>query len=485
VKTARPALAPTIAVLCAVAVVGFLVYRFVLTEAKPRPGLAGIRAGGELVVLTVESPTTAYEVDGRLIGFEVDLARAFAKSLDVKATFRFVPGLDGLLEAVAEGRGHIAAAGLTQTRAREAFGAFGPSYRDVTAAVVCRRGIAAPKSVAALADLTIAVPASSSYIDLLEQAKTEVPELTWKEVPSVATEGLFEAIEQGRYDCTIADSNIVAINHRYHPEMRRAFEIATEQRLAWLVAPASAATAEGDDGLLGALDTFFERARERGTLATLDERYYGHLRAFDYVEIARFVRRIESRLPDFVPLFQEAAAESGFPWMVLAAQSYQESRWDPRARSPTGVRGMMMLTRATARELGVENRLDPEASIRGGARYLKKTYERLPDGLTGEDRLWAALAAYNVGFGHLLDARILAERQGLDKNLWKDLREVLPLLARKQYYKTVPRGYARGGEPVAYVDRVREFHAILKNEWDGSAMLATADGAGDAATESR
>ena len=133
-----------------------------------------------------------------------------------------------------------------------------------------------------------------------------------------------------------------------------------------------------------------------------------------------------------------------------------------------------MLTLPTAREVGVENRLDPKASILGGARYLKKIHERLPEGLTGEDRLWAALAAYNVGFGHLLDARLLAERCGLDKNAWKDLREVLPLLSKRKYFKTVPRGYARGGEPVIYVDRIREFAAILRNHHQDTPTLAEA-----------
>lgn len=450
---------------------GLALQHFWVDDYRPSPGLAGILEDGRLVVLSTVSPTTAYQIDGEWQGYEYDLARRFAEHLGVEAEFRYEKGIDGVLVAVEDGRGHLAAAGLTVTEARRVFGTFGPEYREVTVAVVCSRDVQRPRSLQALVDYEVAIPARSSYVRLLEKARARIPALSWTEVPGVATEGLFAAVEKGRYECTLADSNIVAINHLYHPEMRRAFDLESNEGLAWLVAPASGTGAQGD-ALMAELERFFETVREDGYLATLEERYYAHLGTFDYVEVARFERRIRTRLPKYIDVFHEAAAQTGFPWIVLAAQSYQESRWNPKAKSPTGVRGMMMLTRPTAREVGVENRLDPKASILGGARYLKKIHDRLPDGLSGQDRLWAALAAYNVGFGHLLDARVLAERRGLDKNAWKDLREVLPLLSKREYYETVRRGFARGGEPVIYVDRIREFAAILNNQWRATPNLA-------------
>ncbi|MDX1657143.1 MAG: transglycosylase SLT domain-containing protein, partial [Candidatus Competibacteraceae bacterium] len=142
--------------------------------------------------------------------------------------------------------------------------------------------------------------------------------------------------------------------------------------------------------------------------------------------------------------------------------AYQESHWNPRARSPTGVRGLMMLTLATARPLKVSNRLDPAQSVDGGARYLRHLLERLPAEVVKEDRLWFALAAYNVGLGHVLDARTLARRLGRNPNIWSDLKGVLPLLARRQYHRTLEYGYARGSEPVRYVQRIRDFRDILE-----------------------
>jgi len=174
-----------------------------------------------------------------------------------------------------------------------------------------------------------------------------------------------------------------------------------------------------------------------------------------------FVQRLNSRLPRFETLFKTVASEFDLDWPLLAAIAYQESHWNPKAVSPTGVRGLMMLTQDTAKEMGVSNRIDPEQSLRGGTRYFLKTRDRIPQDITDPDRTWMALAAYNVGLGHLEDARVLTDRAGKDPDLWEDVREFLPLLQRKKYYSTVRHGYARGGEPVQYVANVRKYTAII------------------------
>ena len=182
---------------------------------------------------------------------------------------------------------------------------------------------------------------------------------------------------------------------------------------------------------------------------------------FDYVDMRSFVRRIKSRLPALRPLFEQAAQEYDIPWTLLAAQAYQESHWNRRARSPTGVRGIMMLTQRTARELGVKSRLDPEQSIMGGAKYLYRLQKRIPDTVVGQDRWWYALAAYNVGMGHVHDARRLARKLERNPDSWLELRGVLPLLSQKKYYKDLKYGRARGSEPVTYVNKIRSYQNIL------------------------
>jgi len=170
---------------------------------------------------------------------------------------------------------------------------------------------------------------------------------------------------------------------------------------------------------------------------------------------------VDQRLPQFMDMFTYAAYETGVDWRLLAAIGYQESHWDPAAVSPTGVRGIMMLTRAAAKDLGVDNRLDPMQSIRGGALYLKKMKSRISGEVQEPDLTWLALAAYNVGLGHLEDARILTQKNKGDPNKWVDVKENLPLLTQKKWFQQTRYGYARGREPVRYVENVRSYYDIL------------------------
>ena len=179
-------------------------------------------------------------------------------------------------------------------------------------------------------------------------------------------------------------------------------------------------------------------------------------------ERIRFRRHIETRLPQYRRQFEGVAKAYKISWTLLAAQAYQESRWDPHAVSPTGVRGIMMLTRNTASSLGIHNRTDPTKSIVGGARYFRNLEKQLPRHIGKTDRIAIALAAYNVGMGHVKDAQFLARQVGKNPHSWHDLKMTLPLLAQESYYKTLQYGYARGWEPVRYVKRIRAYHALLE-----------------------
>jgi len=216
-----------------------------------------------------------------------------------------------------------------------------------------------------------------------------------------------------------------------------------------------------DTSLLDAAREYFDRVGADGRLAELMERYYGHTDRFDYVGTRTYLRHIDARLPRYREYFEAAAAEYGFDWRLLAAMGYQESHWNPRAVSPTGVRGIMMLTNSTAEAMGVADREDPVESIRGGARYLRRILDRMPDDIPEPDRTWMALAAYNVGLGHLEAARRIAETRDLDPHRWADVRDSLPLLTQEKWYRRVRSGYARGWEPVRYVDNIRRYLEVL------------------------
>ena len=416
----------------------------------------GIRAHGELVVLTRNAPTTYFiDRDDMPTGFEYDLATDFAHYLGVPARFVTLDSITDIQDALAAGKAHMAAAGLSRLESRAERFEFGPGYYEVEQQVICRRGGPLPRDLQALADVSLVVTAGSSYEARLQHLQqTEQPGLTWRSDDTSSTEQLLQQVWEEHIDCTVADSNIVAINRRYFPELVIMFPLNAPELLSWL-AP------KGAHELATAMDGWYQQANEAAFVTEIAARYFAHVEVFDYVDVARFVRRIQEQLPDYEPMFRAAAEQYDLDWSLLAAQAYQESHWDPAARSPTGVRGIMMLTLRTASEVGVTNRLDPEQSILGGARYLANLRERLPDSIEEPHRTWIALAAYNVGLGHVHDARALAQRLGRNPDSWLDLRTVLPLLSQPEYYRTLRFGYARGSEPVQYVRRIRNYEEIL------------------------
>ena len=182
------------------------------------------------------------------------------------------------------------------------------------------------------------------------------------------------------------------------------------------------------------------------------------------------MRHLQSRLPLYKQWFEEAAEQSSQDWRLLAAIGYQESKWNPSAASASGAQGLMQLTVESATAVKVANPTDPRQSIFGGARYFRQVYEKIPSHVPEPDRTWFALAAYNIGYGHVEDARVLAQKAGRDPDSWEDVREFLPLLAQERWYTQTENGYARGWEPVRYVDNVRGYVDLL--EWAGAGSTA-------------
>lgn len=419
-----------------------------------RSVLSKIIKDGKLKVATRNAPTTYYIGPEGTLGFEHDLIKNFADAYGVEVEFVIKDTVQGAINAVSQGEVHIAAAGITKTEERELKYTFGPSYQTVQQQVVCRRSVNQPETIEELSRLKVAVTIGSSYDQKLEELQKNHPELVWTKDLENTTEMLLNQVSEKEIDCTVADSNIIKINRRYYPQLKVAMSLGDEQELAWIIP-------EDADRLKDALNFWMKRFKSSSKLAGIYDRYYGHYEKFDYVNLMVFHRRIKSRLPKYRKLFEEAGDKFDIPWTTLAAQSYQESHWNPRAKSPTGVRGLMMLTLATARSMGYKSRLSPENSIMGGARYLKKLMKQVSPNVKGPDRLWFALAAYNVGMGHVHDAQTLAHELGKNPNEWRELRTVLPLLSKKKYYKKTKYGYARGTEPVRYVQRIREFKDIL------------------------
>nr|WP_231362883.1 membrane-bound lytic murein transglycosylase MltF [Thioalkalivibrio sp. ALJT] len=423
------------------------------SRAAAEAALAAIEASGTLRVVTRNAPTSwYYDQHLETAGTEHDLVEGFARAQDWEVEWVFADSVSEVLEVLEDGAAHMAAAGLTHLDSRDRRFRRGPDYMEVTEQVVCHRDFdGVPRAVEDLGDVELVVSAESSYTETLQALQSHVPEFREE---AIGTERLLARVARQEVECTVADSHIVQYNRRSFPHLEIAFDLSAPRALGWYVQ-------SGQDALAERARDWMQSDAGQELRALVDERYYAYIDQFDFVDLRALNRRIEDRLPQFQPYFEKAAERTNLPADLLAALAYQESHWDPEARSPTGVRGMMMLTQRTAESLGV-NRLDPAQSIEGGARYLQRQHALLPDDIEEPDRTYLALAAYNIGRGHLLDARRLARELGRDPDRWVDMRETLPLLTEERYHKDLRFGYARGYQPVYFVKRIRNYRDVIR-----------------------
>lgn len=427
------------------------------TCSSPPPILDQVLDTGMLRVVTRDSPTAYTISPSGPSGPEFDLAQAFADELGVTLFIEPVASISEILPKIVSGEAHMAAAGLSITDSRREYLNFGYPYETVDVHLIYKLGTGRPRSLDDLPGRTIEVMAGSSHVDLLSSIQdTTHPTISWSENADIEVAELMTKVAMGEIDFTVADSPDFNIQRHFYPDLRIALDLVIGDPIAW------AFRKETADTLLSRADAFLIQANRSGFLAQVHERYYGYTKKFDYVGTRTFIRHFENRLPRYRAMFEDAGDEWGVDWRLLAAIGYQESHWRSQAVSPTGVRGIMMLTRATADFLGLKDRLDPESSIFGGARYFARQTERIADTVTEPDRTWMALAAYNVGFNHIKDARTIIEWQGGNPDAWLDMGETLPLLSQRKWYSRVPYGYARGWEPVIYVNNIRAYYNILK-----------------------
>ncbi len=266
---------------------------------------------------------------------------------------------------------------------------------------------------------------------------------------------LMEGVAERRFEGTLVDSAAFDIGNNFYPELQGSLAIDSDKPIVWLFAP------DTSPELVAQANDFLQRVQKNGELERIKDRYFGHVKRLTQEDILHMIERMRTVLPRYRELFQNAQVETGIDWRLLAALSYQESQWRPLATSSTGVRGMMMLTEETADLLGVSNRLDPAQSIPAGAKYLSDLRDALPPSINEADRIWMALAAYNVGMGHLNAARYIAKTQQVDPNSWYAMKKVLPLLEKPQFYNRLKSGKGRGGEAVMMTENIRMYTEIM------------------------
>ncbi|WP_145555006.1 membrane-bound lytic murein transglycosylase MltF [Yersinia canariae] len=413
-----------------------------------------IKARGELRVGTISSPLIYSTGKDGPSGLDYELAKRFADYLGVKLVVTPHHNINDLFDALDSDDADLIAAGLIYNSERLNRARTGPAYYSVSQQLVYRLGATRPKSFSDLKGQLIVASGSAHMTTLKQLRQTKYPDLNWGSSVDRSGKELLEQVADGKLDYTLGDSVTIALLQRIHPQLAVAFDVTDEEPVTWYFQQSN------DDSLYAAMLDFYSQTVEDGSLARLEEKYLGHVGSFDYVDTKTFLSAIDSVLPSFRPLFEKHAGE--IDWQLLAAIAYQESHWNPQATSPTGVRGLMMLTRATASGLGVKDRIDPEESIKGGSVYLQRLMQKVPDTIPEDERIWFALAAYNLGYGHMLDARKLTKSQNGNPDSWVDVKMRLPMLSQKRYYPSTTYGYARGHEAYNYVENIRRYQVSLE-----------------------
>jgi len=424
--------------------------------APAKSSLEQIRDRGSIVMITQNNGNTYFLYREEPAGFEYDLAAEFADYLGVDLEV-VTPGWLEMFDMLDHGRGDFIAAGVTVVPSREKRVDFSDPYLTVRQEVIVHHDNFNIQGIEDLNGETVHVRAGTSYQERLAELLGEGVEMELVLVPDIPTDELIRQVADAEIDITVTDSNIALINKAYHPDIRIAFPLSEPQSLAWAVR-------KGNRELLEALNGFFTRIRTDGTLDEIYSRYHGDRNTLGRFDLKAFHKKVDTHLPRYRKMIKEAADRHSFDWRFIAAMIYQESHFNPRARSYTGVRGLMQVTQKTAAEMGIVNRMDPEQSIEAGVGYLASLHERFDDIENDRDRLLYSLASYNVGYGHVRDAQKIVREHGRDPDSWSSLLEALPLLGMPEYYRETRYGYARGTEPVRYVENIMAYYDILKRK---------------------
>jgi membrane-bound lytic murein transglycosylase F len=407
----------------------------------------------DLVVLTRAGQLSHVTDDnGNATGLEHDLTEAFAQELGVAVKYMVVAPEE--MEARLTGRDyHLAAAWLSPI-ADSQIQATPPIFQ--TRDMLVQHEASLPLTeLSQLSGKTVHVMAGSRQASNLQRLSQKIPGLKVIEIGRGDIIDLLESLGNGQLDYVAMDQSLEDIANQFVPNLRSSLLLSEEQPIVWLLG------SHPNSELAARANAFIERIQHDGTLARLEDRYFGHVHRLNQADVIKFLGQIETTLPKLRKLFQAAESVSGIDWRLIASVAYHESHWDANATSPTNVRGIMMLTEETADRLKVGNRLDARESIMAGARYINILKDTLPEEVREPDRTWLALAAYNIGPGHFNAARSIAKQLKADPNAWYEMKRILPLLAKPQYYERLKAGRARGGEAVILVENIRSYFDIL------------------------
>ena len=421
-----------------------------------------IKERGVLRAVTRNHPGTYFMWKGRIMGYEYELLKKFAKQLNVRLEILVAPTHADLFRMIRDGKADVGASLLSITKFRDEHGMdFGPPYMEEKVEIVG----GTDDHIDSLDDLegrTIHVLKSSSQYEVLMDILKDNPDLKLKVefVPEELTiPEILDRVADGDYDLTIADDITVRLEHHWRNDIVALYDLRVEENAyGWMVRGSN-------PKLLQAVNNFFNDKKNTKLREQLFHKYFDEPKR-TRKEIRKLSKKGE--ISPFDKLVKKYAEQYDFDWRLVVAQMFQESTFNPKAKSWVGARGLMQVMPDTGRQVGESNLFHPENSVRAGLKYLEWLHRKFEDkGISPENMMWFTLASYNAGLGHVYDAQDLAEEKGWDRNVWfGNVENAMLLLAEKKYYSKARYGYARGREPYDYVRKItaryRTYVALLK-----------------------
>ena len=440
-------------------IITYALFYFVLINingcSKESSKLKQIKSNGILRIALVADPPHYFPSKVKERGYDFELVSHYATSIDVELEIIKTNTSNEIIFLLNQGKVDIGILGSSPEFDQKNIENVVTYNNSKWYVIGNRANRQLPKSIDSIEPNTMIVANGSNASFMLHSIGEDYPSLLWDELKNTNVRSILERINENHSKISIISEDIYAYYQYLFPETKKIFVLPIKYPSRWLVKN------NNNLSFLYSINSFFNKYKQNGKLEKIGKTYYEHLSAFDYVDIRYYLKRINKKLPKYKKYFVEAAKNSALDARIIAAVSYQESHWNRKARSPTGVRGMMMLTLDTAKRVGVKNRLNAKQSIFGGAKYLKILYESFSNTIEEPDRLWFTLAAYNIGLGHVEDARTITKSQGDNPNSWIDVEKHIPKLSQKKWYKKTKYGFARGHEPIEFVRRVRRYYDIL------------------------
>lgn len=416
------------------------------------------RSEATLRVAAISHPLVFRQRKNLRSGFEHDLLEQFAKDRNLRLKWVQVKTEDEALQLVQSGEADIASARITENNSAAKSLLPSMAYDDQRLNLVCRKDVAPELTLTGnlasnsqLDIVTLSKSLNAYQVSLLQKI---YPGINLTLVHTSKSSVILKSLIKEEHDCALIDPWELVVYQVYFPSLKAHTTFAENLSYHFYMRP------ELKD-LQSELSVWFQKASRQGKVSALQDRYQDPFKKLTEYDRMHFFKALKTRYNLYGKFFKNSARDFGLPWQLIAAVSYQESHWYEDATSFTGVKGLMQLTKQTAEHLGVENRDDPEQSVWGGTKYLRYLIASQPKGIPQNDRLAIALATYNVGKAHILDAQRLAVNMGKNPFAWKDLKQVLPLLADPDYLPLLKYGAARGQEPVDFVERVHTYYEIL------------------------